>query len=133
VDQPRYLMGVGEPEDLLHAIGEGVDMFDCVLPTRNARNGSLYTRNGKVTIKQARYQRDPEPLDATCSCPACRNYSRGYLRHLYQSGEILAMRLNTTHNLHFYLSLMRDARAAILAGTYSAWSKSFLHLYQSGV
>jgi queuine tRNA-ribosyltransferase len=130
VQQPRYLMGAGEPADLLRAMGEGIDMFDCVLPTRNARNGSLYTRRGKVSIKQARYQRDPEPLDAECSCPTCRHYSRGYLRHLFQSGEILSMRLNTIHNLHFYLSLMREAREAIVAGRYAAWSKAFLATYQ---
>jgi len=129
--QPRYLMGAGEPEDLLRAIGEGVDLFDCVLPTRNARNGSLFTRRGKVSIKQARYQRDPEPLDPDCACPTCRNYSRGYLRHLFQSGEILAMRLNTTHNLHFYLSLMRDARLAIAAGRYAAWAREFLQAYRT--
>ncbi len=128
--QPRYLMGAGEPADLLRAIGEGIDLFDCVLPTRNARNGSLYTRRGKVSIKQVRYQRDPQPLEADCPCPACRKYSRGYLRHLFQSGEILAMRLNTTHNLHFYLSLMREARQAIVAGRYAAWAKAFLETYR---
>ena len=129
--QPRYLMGAGEPEDLLRAIGEGVDLFDCVLPTRNARNGSLYTRRGKVSIKQVRYQRDPEALDPECACPTCRNYSRGYLRHLFQSGEILSMRLNTTHNLYFYLSLMRDARSAIAAGRYTVWAREFLQTYRS--
>jgi queuine tRNA-ribosyltransferase len=130
-DHARYLMGAGEPEDLLRAIGEGVDMFDCVLPTRNARNGSLYTRRGKVSIKQVRHQRDPAPLDPDCPCPTCQNYSRGYLRHLFQSGEILAMRLNTMHNLHFYLSLMREARQAIVAGNYAAWARDFLARYRS--
>jgi len=131
-DQPRYLMGSGEPEDLLRAIGEGMDLFDCVLPTRNARNGSLFTRRGKVSIKQVRHQRDPAPLDPDCACPTCRDYSRGYLRHLFQSGEILAMRLNTTHNLHFYLDLMREARKAILAGRYGAWAQGFREAYRSG-
>jgi queuine tRNA-ribosyltransferase len=130
--QPRYLMGSGEPEDLLLAIGAGVDLFDCVLPTRNARNGSLFTRHGKLSIKQARHQRDPAPLDPDCACPTCRNYSRGYLRHLFQSGEILAMRLNTTHNLHFYLDLMRAARRAIAAGRYAPWAQGFLEAYRSG-
>jgi len=132
VQQPRYLMGAGEPEDLLEAIGAGIDLFDCVLPTRNARNGSLFTRRGKVSIKQVRHQRDAGPLDPECACPTCRNYSRGYLRHLFQSGEILAMRLNTLHNLHFYLSLMREARQAVLAGRYAAWAKAFLETYRSG-
>jgi queuine tRNA-ribosyltransferase len=129
-DQPRYLMGSGEPEDLLAAIGAGVDLFDCVLPTRNARNGSLYTRHGKVSIKQTRYRADPAPLDPECPCPTCRNYSLGYLRHLFQSREILSMRLNTIHNLHFYLELMRRAREAILAGRYAAFAREFLAKYQ---
>jgi queuine tRNA-ribosyltransferase len=131
-DQPRYLMGSGEPEDLLAAIGTGVDMFDCVLPTRNARNGSLYTRAGKVSIKQTRYRADPLPLDPECTCPTCRNYSRGYLRHLYQSREILSMRLNTLHNLHFYLDLMREARQAIVDRRYAAFARDFLARYRSG-
>jgi queuine tRNA-ribosyltransferase len=132
VQQPRYLMGSGEPEDLLAAIGAGVDMFDCVLPTRNARNGSLYTRDGKVSIKQTRYRTDPAPLDAECSCSTCRNYSRGYLRHLYQSREILSMRLNTLHNLHFYLDLMRQARQAILGRRFTAFTREFLSRYRGG-
>ena len=130
--KPRYLMGAGEPEDMIRAIGEGVDMFDCVLPTRNARNGSLFTRKGKVSIKQARYLRDPAPLDPECTCATCRNYSRGYLRHLFRSGEILSMRLNTIHNLHFYLNLVREAREAIRAGRYTEWANQFLQLYRSG-
>ncbi|HKI97385.1 MAG TPA: tRNA guanosine(34) transglycosylase Tgt [bacterium] len=131
-DQPRYLMGAGEPADLLYAIGQGVDMFDCVLPTRNARNGTLYTRRGKVNIKQARYREDPTPLEEGCPCPACRHYSRGYLSHLYRSGEILSMRLNTWHNLRFYLTLVREARAAIGAGRYTAWGRDFLAAFESG-
>jgi queuine tRNA-ribosyltransferase len=130
--QPRYLMGTGEPADLLAAIGSGVDMFDCVLPTRNARNGSLYTRRGKVSIKQARYREDPAPLDESCPCPACRNYSRAYLRHLYVSREILSMRLNTYHNLHFYLDLMRRAREAILVGSFAAFARGFLATFAEG-
>jgi queuine tRNA-ribosyltransferase len=130
-DQPRYLMGSGEPEDLLAAIGAGVDMFDCVLPTRNARNGSLYTRDGKLSIKQTRYRTDGDPVEAGCPCPTCRNYSRGYLRHLFQSREILSMRLNTIHNLHFYLDLMRRARQAILDGRYAAFAREFLARYRA--
>jgi queuine tRNA-ribosyltransferase len=128
-DRPRYLMGTGEPEDLLAAIASGMDMFDCVLPTRNARNGSLYTRAGKVSIKQTRYREDPAPLDEECPCPTCRNYSRAYLRHLFASNEILSMRLNTYHNLFFYLELMRRAREAILAGSFAAFAREFLATY----
>jgi queuine tRNA-ribosyltransferase len=131
-DQPRYLMGAGEPADLLAAIGAGVDLFDCVLPTRNARNGTLYTRRGKVNIKQARYREDPAPLEEGCPCPACRHYSRGYLSHLYRAGEILSMRLNTWHNLTFYLGLVREARAAIVAGRYAAWAGAFLAAFAGG-
>ena len=115
-ERPRYLMGVGKPLDILRAIGEGMDMFDCVLPTRNARNGTLYTSRGKVTIKQARYREDSLPLDPDCSCYTCRTFSRAYLRHLFVSRELLAYRLNTLHNLAFYLDLMRGAREAINRG-----------------
>ena len=132
VGQPRYLMGTGEPEDLLNAIGHGVDMFDCVLPTRNARNGTLFTRQGKVSIKQARYREDPAPLDENCECPTCRDYSRAYLSHLFHSGEILAMRLNTYHNLYFYHWLMAEARRAIETGRFQAFQKDFLARYHAG-
>jgi queuine tRNA-ribosyltransferase len=109
--RPRYLMGVGTPRDLLHAIDCGVDMFDCVLPTRNARNGQALTRTGKVVIKQARYRLDPLPIDPKCACPACAGgYSRAYLRHLYLAGEILALRLLSVHNLHLYGELTRGRR-----------------------
>ncbi|MCZ6533797.1 MAG: tRNA guanosine(34) transglycosylase Tgt [SAR324 cluster bacterium] len=130
--RPRYLMGSGEPGDLLAAIACGVDMFDCVLPTRNARNGSLYTRHGKISIKQARYREDPAPLEESCPCPTCRNYSRAYLRHLYVSSEILSMRLNTYHNLYFFLDLMRQARGAIAAGRFAAFAAEFLAAFNSG-
>ncbi len=130
--RPRYLMGTGEPEDLLAAIGAGVDMFDCVLPTRNARNGSLYTSTGKVSIKRSQYREDAAPLDEDCPCPTCRNYSRGYLRHLFASGEILAMRLNTYHNLFFYQQLMAGARAAIEEGAFSLFARDFLAKYKGG-
>ena len=128
---PRYLMGVGEPEDLLAGIEAGIDMFDCVMPTRNARNGNLFTSEGKVTIKQAKYREDERPLDPNCNCNTCQHYSRAYLRHLYQCNEILAMRLNTLHNLHFYLQLMRDSRDAILAGSFSAFRQTRLQQWRS--
>jgi len=119
---PRYLMGVGTPRDLVIAIGAGVDMFDCVLPTRNARNGQALLREGRVVIKQARYKDDREPIDPSCGCPACRGgYARSYLRHLYLSGEILALRLFSEHNLHLYGQLVAEARAAIGAGTYASF------------
>jgi queuine tRNA-ribosyltransferase len=119
-EKPRYLMGVGRPQDLVAAVAAGVDLFDCVMPTRNARNGTLFTSRGKVNIKREEYRRDPAPLDPDCPCEACRNYSRAYLRHLYVSGEILAARLHTIHNLTFYLGLMARMREAIAAGRFAA-------------
>ena len=124
-DAPRYLMGVGTPEDLVDAVSHGFDMFDCVLPTRNARNGWLFTRAGDVKIKNARHREDTGPLDPACGCYACRNFSRAYLHHLHRANEILGARLNTIHNLHYYLELMRAMRAAIGAGTFAAWRKEF--------
>ncbi len=112
-DQPRYLMGVGTPEDLLQCSGMGIDMFDCVMPTRNARNGSLITRAGKLNIKNARFNRDERPIDPGCDCYTCKNYSRAYLRHLFQANEILALRLNSIHNTAFYQNWMREIRTAI--------------------
>jgi queuine tRNA-ribosyltransferase len=124
-ERPRYLMGVGTPEDLLACIGFGVDMFDCVLPTRNARNGQALTRNGKIVVKNAKHARDESPLDDACACACCAGgYSRAYLRHLYLAGEILALRLLSLHNLFFYGDLMRDARAAIEAGRYADFARS---------
>ena len=116
-DKPRYLMGMGTPEDLIEAVRAGVDMFDCVLPTRNARNGWLFTRRGDVKIRNARWRDDPRPLDADCACYACRNFTRAYLYHLQKANEILGARLNTIHNLHYYLALMRELRAAIETGS----------------
>jgi queuine tRNA-ribosyltransferase len=115
-DRPRYLMGMGTPEDIVEAVLAGVDMFDCVLPTRNARNGWLFTRSGDVRIRNARHREDTGPLDAECGCYACRNFSRAYLHHLQKTNEILGARLNTLHNLHYYQDLMRALRAAIGAG-----------------
>jgi len=119
---PRYLMGVGTPEDLLDGMALGVDMFDCVLPTRNARNGWLFTSAGDLKIRNSRYRDDTRPLDPACACPTCRGYSRAYLHHLQRVNEILGARLNTIHNLHFYLDLMRQARAAIEAGRFAQFA-----------
>jgi queuine tRNA-ribosyltransferase len=115
--QPRYLMGMGTPEDIVQAVLAGIDLFDCVLPTRNARNGWLFTRRGDVKIRNARWRDDVEPLDESCGCYACRHFTRAYLHHLQRTNEILGARLNTIHNLHYYLGLMRELRAAIEAGT----------------
>ncbi len=115
-DRPRYLMGVGTPADIVAAVSAGVDMFDCVLPTRNARNGWLYTRHGVIKLRNARYRNDLAPLDADCACYTCRNFTRAYLHHLQRVNEMLGARLNTLHNLHYYQELMRGLRAAITAG-----------------
>jgi len=125
-EKARYLMGVGTPRDLLAGIAAGIDMFDCVMPTRNARNGTLFTWAGPVSIKRREFAEDPRPLDDRCGCDACRNFSRAYLRHLFQSKEILSMRLNTIHNVHFYQELMRRAREAIVAGRFAGWAASVL-------
>ena len=124
-DRPRYLMGVGTPEDLVAAVGAGIDMFDCVLPTRNARNGWLFTRHGDVKIKNAAYRRDLRALDADCGCYCCRHFTRAYLHHLHRVNEILGARLNTIHNLHFYLGLMHELRAAIASGTLGEYVARF--------
>jgi queuine tRNA-ribosyltransferase len=124
-DRPRYLMGVGRPEDLVVAIGAGVDMFDCVMPTRNARNGQLFTAAGRVVISNARYRDDPDPPDPECTCDTCRTFSRAYLRHLYLCKEILYSRLATLHNLHFTIQLVRRAREAIVAGNYGEFAEEF--------
>jgi queuine tRNA-ribosyltransferase len=126
VDRPRYLMGVGTPVDLLDGVEAGIDMFDCVMPTRNARNGSLFTSRGKVAIKNAQYADDEAPLDANCSCLTCRTVSRAYLRHLYVNGEIAASVYNTIHNLAFYLDLMRGIRQAIASNQFGAFRREFL-------
>ena len=130
--KPRYLMGVGTPQDLLAAIAMGYDLFDCVLPTRNARNGSAFTSEGPVAIKRAGFARDERPLDARCDCRACTTFSRAYLRHLYMSGEILAARALTEHNLYFYGRLMREAQAAIASRTYGNFASYTLNLLSDG-
>ncbi len=128
-DQPRYLMGVGTPRDLVEAVARGVDLFDCVLPTRNARNGQLFTADGVLTIKQSRYAADARPPESGCSCYTCRNFSRAYLRHLFVARELLAYRLLSLHNLHFYLRLVMDMRAAVAARAFSAFGARFLGRY----
>lgn len=122
---PRYLMGVGTPEDIVYAVSQGIDMFDCVLPTRNARNGWLYTRDGVVKIRNARYASDTRPLDAGCSCYTCLRYSRAYLRHLHKNNEILGARLNTIHNLQYYQDLMRELRDAVSTGCIERYAAGF--------
>lgn len=128
-ERPRYLMGVGFPEDLLRAVALGVDMFDCVMPTRNARKGTLFTRAGRLVVKNASFADDLTAPDPACGCPCCRRHSRAYLRHLFQAGEATAMTLATLHNLYFYLDLMRSARAAILEGRYGAFLREFFADY----
>lgn len=125
VDKPRYLMGVGTPEDLVAAVSEGVDMFDCVMPTRNARNGWLFTRHGDIKLKNARYKSDTGPLDPGCTCYTCSNFSRAYLHHLHRLGEILGARLNTIHNLHYYQELMAGMRHAIEQGNFASFVEEF--------
>lgn len=124
-DKPHYLMGVGTPEDLVDGVANGIDMFDCVMPTRNARNGWLFTRYGDLKIRNARHKDEDMPLDESCDCHACRNFTRAYLHHLHRAGEILGARLNTVHNLHYYLQLMREMRAAIDAGTFEQFRIRF--------
>jgi queuine tRNA-ribosyltransferase len=124
-NKPHYLMGVGTPEDLVMGVANGVDMFDCVMPTRNARNGWLFTRFGDVKIKNARYKDEQAPLDESCTCYCCKNFSRAYLHHLHRSKEILGARLNTIHNLHYYLNLMQEIRDAIDADKFHEFRLQF--------
>ena len=124
-DRPRYLMGLGTPEDLVEGVARGADLFDCVLPTRNARNGMLFTRQGRVIIKNAVYADDPQPLDPECACYTCRNYSRAYLRHLYLAQELLSYRLNTWHNLHYFMELMGDIRQAVADDRFREFKNNF--------
>jgi queuine tRNA-ribosyltransferase len=131
-DKPRYLMGVGTPEDIVFAVSQGIDMFDCVMPTRNARNGWLFTRFGDIKIKNARYRDDTRPLDESCDCYCCRNFSRGYLHHLHRIGEILGARLNTIHNLRYYQTLMAELRSAIEVGGFAGQVARFHRDRQRG-
>lgn len=129
-DKPRYLMGVGRPQDLLLCIEQGIDMFDCVMPTRNARNGTVFTKNGKIILKGAKYKEDFTPIDETCECFTCKNYSKAYVRHLYNSKEMLGGQLASIHNIYFYLWLAREARIAILEDRYQEFKKSILEKYE---
>jgi queuine tRNA-ribosyltransferase len=131
-DRPRYLMGVGTPENLLESIGRGIDMFDCVLPTRNGRNAVFFTRLGRINIRNARHQADAGPVDPECSCYACRTFSRAYLRHLFKAGEISGLQYASIHNLHFYCRLMREAREAIAGRRYAAWKATMLKSLSAG-
>lgn len=124
-NKPRYLMGVGTPEDLVEGVDRGIDMFDCVMPTRNARNGTFFTSFGKVVIRNAQYERDKDPIDPRCSCYTCKNFTRAYLRHLFNAGELLALRLGTIHNLYFYQDLMQSIQKSIEKGKFKDYKKEF--------
>lgn len=130
-ERPRYLMGVGFPEDLVEGVRRGMDLFDCVAPTRMGRNGAAFTADGRLNIKRAEYRRDERPLDAECDCAACARFTRAYVRHLFVADEMLGMRLLSLHNVHFLVSLMRAARDAIAAGSFDGWSRSWLDRYHS--
>ena len=132
-DKPRYLMGVGTPEDLVEGVSQGIDMFDCVMPTRNARNGWLFTRYGDIKIRNSKYKDDQRPLDPTCDCYACKHFSRAYLHHLQKVNEILGARLNTIHNLHYYLHLMQEIRDALDADRFEEWKAEFYENRARGV
>ena len=131
-DRPRYLMGVGKPDDIVGAVARGVDMMDCVLPSRSGRTGQAWTRRGQVNIKNARHQDDPRPLDEACTCPACRGYSRAYLHHVFRAGEIISSMLLTWHNLHYYQEIMAGMRGAIAAGRFAQWERDFQSLRAGG-
>lgn len=132
-DKPRYLMGVGTPEDLVEGVSQGIDMFDCVMPTRNARNGWLFTRYGDIKIRNSKYKDDLRPLDPTCDCYACKHFSRAYLHHLQKVNEILGARLNTIHNLHYYLHLMQEIRDSLDADRFEEWKAEFYENRARGV
>jgi queuine tRNA-ribosyltransferase len=129
--KPRYLMGVGSPEDIVDAVSRGVDLFDCVMPTRNARNGTVFTSRGRLVVKNAAYARDFGPLDPGCDCETCRTYSRSYLRHLFNAGELLGPRLATYHSLYFYLHLLSEIRQVIRNGRFDRWRDAFYDRYRS--
>jgi queuine tRNA-ribosyltransferase len=129
-DKPRYLMGVGTPENILEAVSHGIDMFDCVLPTRNARHGFLFTSQGNIHIKNTIYKEDTSPLDPECQCHTCQNYTKAYLRHLFVARELLSLRLNTIHNVYFYLNLMKNIQKAIEEGRFEEFKGEFLRKYK---
>ncbi|MDQ6974543.1 MAG: tRNA guanosine(34) transglycosylase Tgt, partial [Mariprofundaceae bacterium] len=129
-DKPHYVMGVGTPDDLIEGIDRGIDMFDCVMPSRNARNGTLFTDHGKINIKNLKHQTDTNPIMKDCTCYTCKNFSRAYLRHLFMAKELLSSRLNTLHNLHYYCDLMQRARDALEAGRWASFRDDFLNTYR---
>jgi queuine tRNA-ribosyltransferase len=130
---PRYLMGVGFPEDLVEGVRRGVDLFDCVAPTRMGRNGTAFTSTGRINVRNARLKVDPRPLDESCDCSTCKRFSRAYIRHLFVASEALGLRLLSLHNVHFMISLMRNARSAIAEGSFDAWSHDWLLRYHNGL
>jgi len=130
-EKPHYLMGIGDLMDVLEAVAAGIDMFDCVMPTRNARNGTLFTSQGRISIKREEFKKDPGPLDPNCGCYTCRNYSRAFLRHMFMSREILSMRLNSLHNLHFFLEFFRKMRDAISRGGFEQFRKEQTAIMQT--
>ena len=130
-NKPRYLMGVGRPIDLVHCVAGGIDMFDCVMPSRNARNAFMFTREAPIKIRNAKYKSDWRPVDETCSCYTCQNFSRAYLRHLFVSKEMLGPILASHHNLHFYLNLMKEMRTEIRNGTFGEWYKAYVAKHES--
>ena len=132
VNKPRYLMGVGKPDDIIGAVKRGVDMFDCVLPTRSGRTGQAFTSRGQVNIKNSRHNLDIRPLDSSCSCYTCKNYTRAYLHHLFKAQEILGLMLLSWHNIHFYLDLMKNIREAIRNQSFETYERYFLENYYSG-
>ena len=132
-DKPRYLMGVGTPVNIIEAVSRGIDFFDCVMPARNARHGHIFTSQGILNIKNAKYELDTTPLDPECDCPTCRNFSKGYIRHLYKAGEMLGMRLCVTHNLYFYNKLMADIRNAIDNDTFESFKAEKVALYEKRI
>jgi queuine tRNA-ribosyltransferase len=131
-DQPRYAMGLGTPPQLVEMVARGVDMFDCVIPTRLARHGSAYTSRGTINLKNQRFTTDPSPIEPECECYACQGFTKAYIRHLFRSGEILGLRLIALHNLHFYLNLMQRIRASLENGTFPAFRAEFVSRYQAG-
>ena len=131
-EKPRYLMGVGFPTNLVEGIARGIDMFDCVLPTRNGRNGTVFTHEGRMNLKNLKYARDFTPMDPHCGCYACRNYTRAYIRHLHTAGEILAARLCSLHNVHFLVNLVAEARQAIIDGRFAQFRRNFMETFMDG-
>lgn len=132
-DRPRYLMGVGTPVNIIESVARGVDFFDCVMPARNGRHGHLFTKDGVLNIRNEKYAKDQQPIDSGCSCPVCRNYSRAYLRHLFQAKEMLSMRLAVMHNLHFYNQLMEEIRTSLDTGTFEQYRRTYSNILDNRI